>query len=360
MHSPANAIELSLYKDLLIDLDIMEPDTAACQELENLSYGIIVAGDIEGLKKANIEAQKLWGTLPESHSGRKPVRFLPGINPLSRLIGNNEVSILKGLNKNYFGFTAAGLALDVPEKMFGKREGYRHSVTLEQALDAHASGFGIFRCKTRAEVGAYLQLLKDDLCTRYNAWDFVERGDVDFTRYHIWGNADKINVYSARRGLLKASAITEAWVEGDCLPHGDLSDREKANRNILLSVLSGPDSASILCEIGNMHQKSTGALFGITVVLERLAREVFGIDEKAKSKLIDKIGKAYFSINLGRNELEEKIFREVVEWLGVDRLKRIHSADRLKILYDVTNSPILLPFASDKARESHLGADLGL
>ncbi|AXH60338.1 hypothetical protein [Pseudomonas amygdali] len=352
--------QLSLLREQLITLDFEEPDDDQCQAIEKVCVDLLRAGQLEAIKNVVLEVQQVWGTLPEKPLYRGRVRFFPQINPLAHFTDSNDTAFLKSINKNYFGFSAAGLALDVPERMFGTREGYLRSVGLIQALIAHKDRFAAFHCDSRGQVGAYLQLLSDDSASHGEHWDFVKKGEVDFTHYRVWAFSSGMLHYPACEGFMKACGFGPEFVKNTD-PESPRSDSQLANQKILLKCLGTSDGPPTIRAFQDFVRNAAGDIMSAVPFYDRLAKSLAadqGID-LAKTKLL--IGKALLGMNYGHDDTHAKIAGDIIDWLGTEIIGKLYKQEALEYFYDFTKSRALLPFISrDSKLDNHFALDLGL
>ncbi|MBD8088376.1 hypothetical protein IFT48_00015 [Pseudomonas fluorescens] len=352
--------QLSLLKEQLFNLDLENPDGALCKSIEQMCVDLLRAGQLESIKKIVVEVQQVWDTLPEKPLYRGKGRFIPEINPLAHFIDSNETVFLKGINKNYFGFTAAGLALDVPERLFGKREGYLRSTSLIQALKTHKDNFAVFRCESKGQVAAYLQLLSDDSASHGDHWDFVQNGEVDFTHYGVWAFSSGMLHYPACEGFVKVCGFGPEFVSQQ-ESETPRTARQIENQKIMLKVLKTSDAGPTLIAFQNQISKQYGDILSAVPFYDKLAKSLAADQDVDFGGVKRAIGKALLAINYGQGETHAKIAGDIISWLGTNLMGKMYKQESLEHYYEFTKSSALLPFMPvDSRLDKHFARDLGL
>ena len=357
--SMSNA-QLSLLKEQLITLDLENPDEAQCSAIEDACVDLLRAGQLESIKKIMLEVQQVWGTLPERPLYRGRVRFVPGINPLARFVDSGETDFLKSISKNYFGFCAAGLSLDVPESHFGKRDGYLRSITLGRALDAHKGNFAAFRCQSRGQLGAYVRLLSDEIGGTHSHWEFVENGDVDFTNFRVFAFAEHMNQYAACRGIWKAAGLGVFTSNGLVAPESP-TPHELETQLHLIKALGTDDAVPLVIGLQRVIEDQIGVgVLAMTAAYEQIARHLGPLHGMAEEKISKTLAKGALGINFSGSDKGLEFANQVIDWLGAEKISQIYKPEALYGLYQSTQNRHLLHYVSGKYRDTHFSRDLGI
>ena len=353
--------QLSLLREYFFKLDYAQPDTQLCEHIESLVVDLLLAGQLESIKHVVIEVQQVWGTLPEKPKFRDGVRFLPQINPLAYFVDSQDTKFLQSISKNYFGFSAAGFALDVPEKLFGKREGYLRSVSLSAALLAHKADFAVFRCVTRSQIGAFLRLLADETVGHGKHWDFVEEGAVDFTNFQVWAFADKMLHYVACTGIWNASGLGGSFIGGVSPTIITFSETERSTQNHLYKSLKSGDGVAVVIALQTLHRKHDENPRSVVMTYEKVALNLSQSLGLEKDKVKAALGKSALGILTLGSDIGREMASDVIDWLGFEQMNKLYSKEQLKNLYINTKNNSLLPVVTDSSlRDEHFSRDLGL
>jgi hypothetical protein len=201
--------------DELMTLDFSNVTPEIGKPIEDLIFTMLDQGLIKEVSQAVLAAQKIWGTVPATRTARAEIRFIPQINPFARFIHDGNPKFLQSIKDHFFGFTGAGLTLDMPEDSYrvDRQRRYRYTVPLTKALAHFKGDFPGFSCTTKTQFGQFCRLFAEkDFRDRVSEFVWTKNLDFDYTNFHVWGDSTELNQYTLSENLVDSSGFGKGFM----------------------------------------------------------------------------------------------------------------------------------------------------
>lgn len=200
--------------EALLSIDPFSVTPEVGRPIEDLLVDMLREGQVTEVRSAVLLAQKAWGTLPEKADTRNDQRFIEHINPFLRFLREGDFEFLRSVKNEFFGFTGAGLTMDIPEKRYKKDTYFRYAYTLpiSSAIAHFGASFPGFDCKTKTQLSHFCRLFAESTGWKENLYDFTKDLDFDYQNFHVWGSASELNHYRLNDNLAISSGFGVGFV----------------------------------------------------------------------------------------------------------------------------------------------------
>jgi hypothetical protein len=244
--------------DELLTLDISEVTPEVGRPIEDLIFTMLDQGMVKEVSQAVLAAQKAWGTVPATRTHRGDLRFIPQINPFARFIHEGNPKFLQSIKDHFFGFTGAGLTLDMPESSYrvDAQRRYQYTLTLSKALAHFQGDFPGFSCTTKTQFSQFCRLFAErDIGDRASDFTWTKNLDFDYTNFHVWGDSSELNQYTLSQNLVDSAGFGKGFMHRteDELTT-DLDPRLLVRQKVLWASLTGASGVLHLVSLTRVHE----------------------------------------------------------------------------------------------------------
>lgn len=244
--------------DELMTLDFSNVTPEIGKPIEDLIFTMLDHGLVKEVSQAVLEAQKAWGTVPATRTARDNIRFIPQINPFARFIHEGNPKFLQSIKDHFFGFTGAGLTLDMPEKSYriDAQRRYQYTVSLSKALAHFQGDFPGFSCTTKTQFSQFCRLFAErDFGDRVSDFTWTKNLDFDYTNFHVWGDSSELNQYTLSTNLVESAGFGKGFMQkSEDELTTDLDPRLLVRQKALWASLTGSSGVLHLNSLTRIHK----------------------------------------------------------------------------------------------------------
>ncbi|AYG48434.1 hypothetical protein DV532_29800 (plasmid) [Pseudomonas sp. Leaf58] len=248
--------------EALMAIDPFNVTPEVGKPIEDLLVDMLREGLVMEVRAAVIQAQKSWGTLPEKSRPGDEMRFIPHINPFLRFLREGNTDFLRSVKNHFFGFTGAGLTMDVAEKRYKVDTyfRYRYSLPITAAIAHYGKDFAVFDCTTKTQLSHFCRLFADKDKHHADLYGFTRDLDFDYKNFHVWGSATELNYYELCDNLVISAGMGPGFVTSDAtLLTQDPDPRLIKRQDVLWKALNHRENGVMV--LGGIINQSSKAYF---------------------------------------------------------------------------------------------------